>query len=92
MEITVELPNDLTQREDPAREALEALAIAGYRSGALSTFQARVLLGMESRFEFEQFLKDHNIMDHAYSVEDLNDDMKAIRQLEVKQAKDRRPR
>lgn len=36
MEITVDLPGDIAQGPDPAREALEALVIEGYRSGALT--------------------------------------------------------
>jgi hypothetical protein len=36
MEITLKLPDDLAQHADPAREALEALVIEGYRSGALA--------------------------------------------------------
>ncbi len=43
MKITVELPDDLAQHADPGREALEMLAIEGYRSGALSHYQASVL-------------------------------------------------
>ncbi len=82
MEITVELPNDLTQRSDPAREAVEALAIAGYRSGKLRAFQASRLLGFDSRFEFEGFLKARNIYDHAYSVEDLAEDAETLHKLE----------
>lgn len=82
MEITIELPNDLTQRPDPAREAVEAPAIAGYRSGKLTAFQASRLLGFSSRFEFEGFLKARNIYDHAYSAEDLAEDMKTFRKLE----------
>lgn len=82
MQITVELPNNLADSPDPQRAALEALAIAGYRSGALSAFQARVLLGMESRFDFDAFLKARNIEDHAYSAEDLEKDIEAIRKLE----------
>jgi Uncharacterized small protein len=74
MEITVELPNDLAQRPDPAREAIEALAIAGYRSGKLTAFQAARLLGFGSRFEFEAFLKARLILDHSYSPEDLHED------------------
>jgi predicted HTH domain antitoxin len=81
VEITVELPNDLTQRPDPAREALEALAIAGYRSGKLTAHQASSLLGFTSRFQFEGFLKAHNIFDHAYNVEDLADDVRTLREL-----------
>ena len=89
MEITVELPNDLTQRPDPAREALEALAIAGYRSGKLTTFQAAQLLGFDSRFAFEAFLKSRNINDQAYSVQDLAEDTATLRKLE-ESAEDRR--
>jgi hypothetical protein len=65
MEITVQLPNDLAQHPDPAREVVEALAIAGYRSGKLTAFQSSRLLGFTSRFEFEGFLKERNILDHA---------------------------
>lgn len=82
MEITVNLPNDLTQRPDPAREAIEALAIAGYRSGKLTAFQASCLLGFQSRFEFEAFLKARQIYDHAYSAEDLAEDSETLRKLE----------
>jgi len=82
VEITVELPNDLTQHPNPAREAVEALAIAGYRSGKLTAFQASRLLGFDSRFEFEGFLKARNIYDHAYSVEDLAGDTETLRKLE----------
>lgn len=81
MQITVELPNDLTQRPDPAREALEAIAIAGYRSGNLTAYQAGRLLGLTSRFEFEAFLKNRGVYEQAYSVEDLEEDLENLRKL-----------
>ena len=74
MQITVQLPDDLPQRPDPARVALEAVAIEAYRSGALSSYQTRLLLGFETRYELEGFLKDHEVWEHAYSVEDLEKD------------------
>jgi predicted HTH domain antitoxin len=74
MQITVQLPDDLAQRPNPAREALEAFAIEGYRSGALSAYQTRLLLGFETRSEFDVFLKEHGVWDHAYSVDDLEKD------------------
>jgi len=49
MQITVELPDDLAKHANPVREALEAFAIEGYRSGALSAYQTRLLLGFETR-------------------------------------------
>jgi hypothetical protein len=36
LQIIVTIPDDLAQHSNPAREALEAFAIEGYRSGALS--------------------------------------------------------
>ncbi len=83
MKITVQLPDDLVRHADPGREALEALAIEGYRSGALSHYEASQLLGL-SRFEFDGFLKDRNIYDHAYDVEDFEQDLETLRQLEAK--------
>lgn len=83
MQITVQLPDDLAQHPDPGREALESLAIEGYRSGVLSHFQASQLLGL-SRFEFEGFLKRNGVSEHAYSAEDLEEDRLALESLHSK--------
>jgi predicted HTH domain antitoxin len=80
MKITVELPDDLAQHTDPGREALEALAIEGYRSGTLTHHQASQLLAL-SRFEFDDFLIRHHIDDHAYSIEDLEQDLGDLERL-----------
>jgi predicted HTH domain antitoxin len=80
MQITVELPDDLTQHPDPAREALEALAIEGYRSGALTALQTRTLLGFETTYQLDGFLKQHEVWEHAYSVEDLEKDAAGFEQ------------
>jgi predicted HTH domain antitoxin len=82
MLITIELPNDLAERPDPARDTVEAVALAGYRSGELSAFQARRLLGINSRFEFEVFLKTRGIVEHAYGADDLEEDVRTLRKLE----------
>ncbi len=78
MQITVQLPDDLALRADPVREALEAFAIEGYRSGALTAYQTRTMLGIETRYEFDGFLKDHEVWEHAYSVQDLEDDLRGF--------------
>jgi len=78
MEIMVKLPDDLAQHENPGREALEALVVGGYCSGALSHYQASTFLGL-SRFQFDGFLKQRNIYNHAYSVEDLDEDERTLR-------------
>jgi predicted HTH domain antitoxin len=81
MQITVDLPDDIAGHADPGREALEALAIEGYRSGTLTHYQASQLLGM-ARFEFDGFLKSRQIYDHAYDAEDFEQDLAVLRQLE----------
>jgi predicted HTH domain antitoxin len=83
MEITVHLPDDVAGHANPGREALEALVIEGYRSGTLSHYQASQLLGFD-RFEFDGFLKERHIYDHAYDVEDLERDHETLRQLRAK--------
>jgi predicted HTH domain antitoxin len=80
MTITLTLPDDIAQHPDPSREVLEAVAIEGYRSGALTSYQARQLLGV-SRFEFDNFLIAHNVHEHAYGVEDLEQEMATIDRL-----------
>ena len=80
MQITVQLPDDLAQHANPAREALEAFAIEGYRSGALSTYQTRLLLGFETRYELDVFFSQHQVWDHAYSIDDLAQDAASFQQ------------
>ena len=74
VQITVELPRDLVQHADPARETVEAVAIAGYRSGSLTAYQASVLLGFAKRWEFEGFLKKRGVYDDSYTPADLDED------------------
>jgi len=70
MTITVELPSDIATHENAGREALEALVIVGYKSEKLSHHEAARLLGM-GRIEFEAFLKQRNVLDHAYGTDEL---------------------
>ena len=79
MQITVGLPDGIARHADPGREALERLAIEGYRSGALTHHQASQLPGL-SRFDFYDFPIDRKIYDRAYSIEDLQHDLADLEQ------------
>jgi predicted HTH domain antitoxin len=81
MQITVDLPNNISQSADPAREALAALAIAGYRTGKLTSAEARSLLGFSSRFQFDEFLKWHAVHDQDYDVDELRKDLNTLKTL-----------
>ena len=88
MQVTLEIPDDMAgklapQGQDPARAALEAVAIEGYRSGALSAYQTRRLLGFETGYELDGFLKAHKVWEHAYGPEDLEKDRQTLKHFEA---------
>ncbi len=87
MQVTVDLPDDILlalerQWPDLNRQAVEAIAVEGYRTGALNESQVRRLLGLESRFEVHAFLKEHRVS-LRYGTSDVEDDIAAHRELGV---------
>lgn len=65
MELTLHIPDDVAERltasgGDLSRHALEALALEGYWTQALTLFQVGELLGL-SRIEAEDFLGRHQV-------------------------------
>ncbi len=81
MEITVKLPDDIAQHENPGREALEALVIEGYSAGSLSAKQARQLLGFETRFELDEFLNSHDVEAGSYGIKEYEQDLATIEKM-----------
>jgi hypothetical protein len=64
MEVTVHIPDDLVSRMnvagvDLSRRALEGLALEEYRNGHISDPDLLRLLGFQTRYEFDGFLKTH---------------------------------
>ena len=81
MDVHIEVPEEFARRlaSDPnglARVALEALAAEGVRSGKLSVFEARTLLGIRSRYEMDGFLKAHGVL-LDLTLEDVQKDSDA---------------
>jgi hypothetical protein len=64
----------------PARFALEALALEGYRTERLSESAVREMLGFGTRMDVHAFLKQHGVYPH-YDVEDLERDEKTAEKL-----------
>lgn len=84
MEVTVELPDDLAEQlrmggDDLQRKILESFALEGYKSGELTAFQVRRLLGFETQMELDAFLKQHGVS-LKYDEEDLSRDSELSRQ------------
>lgn len=79
--IAVDLPEDIAKRlesawRDVSRGTLEAVALEGYRDGALTRDQVGRLLGL-SFWATENFLKERQAY-LAYTEEDLEQDRRDL--------------
>ena len=87
MDVAIHLPDDIAQHlleqwgNDIPRHVLESLALECYRARILGESQLRRLLGFETRFEVHGFLKAHGVP--FYTLDDLENDRKNLRQLRV---------
>jgi hypothetical protein len=75
MNLIVEIPDDVAQRlaaagGDLSRRALEALALEEYKGGHLSHADLRRLLGFNTHYELDGFLKAHGMFE-PYTMDDL---------------------
>jgi hypothetical protein len=87
MRVTIQLPDDISAAleerwDDVPRRSLEAIAVEGYRTGALTEPQVRRLLKLDTRFQVHALLKEHHVP-LQYAAEDLEDDLRAQRELGI---------
>ena len=83
--IRLELPDEIARQleskwQDLPRAALESLVVEAYRCELVSAEQVRRLLDFATRFEVEEFLKQHGVYD--YTIEDLEHDRETLRDLQ----------
>lgn len=64
----------------PSADTLEAIALEGYRSGALTESQVRRVLGFETRLEVNSFLKDRGVY-YNYSPSELDQEIETNERL-----------
>lgn len=93
VEIILKIPDELARQvaaegKDPARVALEALALEGYRTELLPESALRQMLGFETRMEVHAFLKQHGVYLH-YDVADLEHDQRTAQKLRERLQDDR---
>lgn len=87
MKVTIQLPEDISvaleeQWDDVTRRSLEAIAVEGYRTGALTEAQVRRLLGLDTRFQVHALLKEHHVS-LRYTEADVEDDLSTHRELGI---------
>jgi hypothetical protein len=79
MNVTVQIPDDLAKRlgatgDDLSRRALEGFALEEYKAGHITKAELRRLLGLETRYELDGFLKVHGVVADV-SIDDLRRDL-----------------
>ena len=62
------------------RRALEALAVAAYQAEDLTHFELRQMLGFETRFELDGFLKARGVYEPV-TLEDVRHDVETLKRL-----------
>ena len=84
MNFTVEIPDDLAGRlsagGDLSRRALEALAAEEYKHDRLTKPELQRLLGIETSYELDGFLKAHDVW-IEYTGEDVERERKSLQRL-----------
>jgi hypothetical protein len=85
MNLNLEIPDDLARRlsaggEDLARRALEGFALEEYKADRISKAELRRLLGFETRYELDGFLKAHDVWANV-TIEDLRQDVRDLESL-----------
>jgi Uncharacterised protein family (UPF0175) len=85
MQVTVEIPDDLAKRltavgGDLSRRALEALAAEEYKHDRLTKPELQRLLGIETSFQLDEFLKAHDVW-IEYTREDVERERRSLERL-----------
>ena len=85
MNVTIEIPDELAHQihasgADLSRRVLETIALQEYQAGRISKAQLRRLLGFETRYELDGFLKAHKVVPNV-TIDDLSRDMQDLKSL-----------
>ena len=85
MNVTVEIPDELASQmsaagADLSRRVLEAFALEEYKADRISKAQLRRLLGFETRYELDGFLKAHEVWVN-YTIDDLRQEVATLQRL-----------
>ena len=86
MNVVVPIPDELAEQlgpaDDLARRALEALAVAEYQARRLTEAQLRRMLGFDTRYELDGFLKDRGVF-LDYTLDDLRREQETLDRLGI---------
>jgi predicted HTH domain antitoxin len=90
MQVVVDIPDEFSQQilpagQNPSRALLEEAALQAFREDRVTEYELRVILGFETRYQLDGFLKARGIEHHAYGPEDLQHDVQTMDSLRDKE-------
>lgn len=85
MNVSVPIPDDLAQRlsasgGDLSRRAVEGFALEEYKAGRITKAELRRWLGIETRYELDDFLREHGVFMNV-TAEDVRRDVATLQRL-----------
>ena len=85
MDLTVEIPDDIASQMsaaggDLSRRMLESFALEEYKAARISKAQLRHVLGFETRYELDGFLKAHDVWMN-YTIDDVRQEVATLQRL-----------
>jgi len=83
MQVTVDIPDELAElmasdRNELPRRMVEDAALGAYCRDAISRSDLQALLGFETGWELDGFLKQRGVEHGSYSGQDLMEDIAAL--------------
>jgi predicted HTH domain antitoxin len=93
MQVVVEIPDEFSRQilpagQDPSRALLEEAALKAFCEDRVTAYELRQILGFETRYQLDGFLKERGIEHGAYTPEDLEQDTGTMDRLRDKQSQD----
>lgn len=91
MQVVVDIPDEFSRQilpagQDPSRALLEEAALRAFCEDRISAHELRQVLGFDTRYQLDGFLKQRGIEHGAYGPDDLQHDVQAMDRVRGKES------
>lgn len=86
MQVVVEIPDEFVQQilpagQDPSRALLEEASLKAFCEDRITAHELRRILGFDTRYQLDGFLKERGIDYGGYGPDDLKQDIQTLDRL-----------
>jgi predicted HTH domain antitoxin len=90
MQVVVEIPDEFSRQilrsgQDPSRALLEDAALKAFSEDRITAHELQQVLGFDTQYQLDGFLKERGIEHGAYGPEDLQHDVQTMDRLRDKE-------